>query len=77
MCQFKGVILYNMMICISSLDAHSVLCTFTVCFYWVNIVEGDPSLKQHLMSAEGRVSCRHYISMCEEQRTSITVIDGQ
>ena len=72
-----------MMICISSIDAHSdAHSKHMMCFYWTSLVEGGPSLKQHLMFAGGRVICWHYIfclysSMCEEQRTLITVIDGQ
>ena len=70
-----------MMICISSIDAlsdsHS---KHTMCFYWTIIVEGGPSLKQHPMFAGMRFSCWHYIglynSICEEQHTLITVIDG-
>ena len=70
------------MICISSIDAHSdAHSKHTMCFYCTSIVEGGPSLKQHLMFAGRRVSYRHYIclysSMCEEQRTLITVIKGQ
>ena len=38
-----------------------------------NILEGGPSLKQHLMFSGRRVSCRHYFCLC----TLITIIDGQ
>ena len=71
-----------MMICISSIDVHSdAHSKHTMCFYWTSIVEGGPSLREHIMFAGRRVSCRHYIClyslMCEEQRALITVIYGQ
>ena len=51
-----------------------------MCLYWTNIAESGPELKQPLMFAGRRVS--YYIClyslMCElEQRTLITVLDGQ
>ena len=70
-----------MMIRIGHLDAYSIAHTEqTMCLYWTNIAEVGPTLKQHLMFAGRRVSCRHYIclySLCEEQHALITVIDGQ
>ena len=71
-----------MMICISSIDAHNdAHSKHTMCFYCTSIVEGGPALKQHLMFAGRRVSCRHYIclysSLYEKQHTLITVNNGQ
>ena len=60
-----------MMICISSIDAHTLICTFQThgLFHWTSILDGGPTLKQHRMFAGRRVSCRPYIclysSMCE------------
>ena len=71
------------MICISSLDTHSVYAhtEHTMCLYWANIEEGGPALKQHLKFGGRRVCCPHYICLysliCKEQRTLIAVIDGQ
>ena len=54
----------------------------TMCLYWANIAEGGPTLKQLFIFAGRHVNWRHkYLClnslMCEEQRTLITVIDGQ
>ena len=64
-----------MIICISSLDAHIVLCTFQKHDVFILDQHCTPTLRHYIMFAGRRVSCRHYIClyslMCEEQRALI------
>ena len=77
------VILYKMMICVSSLDAHSVLCRFQThdVFLLDQFCTGRAVIKttSHVCCEACQLQALIclYSSMCEEQRTLITVIYGQ